>query len=155
MNMKTACFTFDHINNAIVGSKSAIKRASLPDSDEYKILKKMMKEQPSYAVAEKIIKKKAAHKKTYGGLTLDKMKEFIETQPNTEKNLVRFEKAKKEAKARNATYPLTKQWFLKEFPAYKSEIVIADEESEKVIEAEKTNIAELPADIDRLGKKSA
>ena len=147
---KQSTFTFNHIEKTIVGTKSAIKRASVLGSDEYKILNKMMKEQPTYSVVEKIMQKKVEHKKTYGGLTLKKMEEFIKTQPDAEKNLIRLEAVKKVAKARNALYPLTKQWFLAEFPAYKGAIVISEEATTKVND---NDVAEAAAELDNLLKK--
>ena len=146
---KQSTFTFNHIEKTIVGTKSAIKRASVLGSDEYKILNKMMKEQPTYSVVEKIMQKKVEHKKTYGGLTLKKMEEFIKTQPDAEKNLIRLEAVKKVAKARNAVYPLTKQWFLAEFPSYKEAIIV---EAAKAPEVKDVDIVKAAAELDNLKK---
>lgn len=148
---KQNTFTFNHIEKTIIGTKSAIKRASVLGSDEYKILNKMMKEQPTYTVSEKILNKKVEGKKTYNGLTLSKMEEFIKTQPNSEANIVLFEAVKKVAKARNALYPLTKQWFLEKFD-YDGAIVI---EEKKAVEVKDADLAEATAELDKLSKKIA
>ena len=138
---KQNTFTFNHIEKTIIGTKSAIKRASVLGSDEYKILNKMMKEQPTYTVSEKILNKKVESKKTYNGLTLSKMKDYIKTQSNSEENLAKFEKVKEVAKAKNALYPLTKKWFLKTFPSYKDDTTI----DEKAAVLKDEVIAELNA----------
>lgn len=148
---KQNTFTFNHIEKTIIGTKSAIKRASVLGSDEYKILNKMMKEQPTYTVSEKIFNKKVESKKTYNGLTLSKMEEFIKTQPNSEENIVLFEAVKKVAKARNALYPLTKQWFLEKFD-YDGAIVI---EEKNAVEIKDADLAKAAAELDNLSKKIA
>ena len=148
---KSVTFKFDHIEKTIVGTKSAIERANVLGSDEYKALTKMMKEQPNYTVTAKVLNKKVESKKTYNGLTLKKMEEFIRTQPNSEANLIRFEAVKKEAKARNAFYPLTKQWFLANFN-YKGAITI---EETKSIEVNDADLAKAAAELDNLSKKIA
>ena len=55
-------------------------------------------------------------------------KYIIDTQPDSETALKKFEAVKRVAKAKNAYYPLTKKWFLKAYPDFKKE-GITDEES--------------------------
>lgn len=103
--MNANFFRYDFVNNTIIGSKTAIKRASNPASAEYKELIMMKKAQPNFAVAEKDIKKNTV-KRTYRGLTIEVMKAHIEAQKDAEAKMAEFEKV------RVMGYPLTKKWFL-------------------------------------------
>jgi len=129
-------FTCDHANHLIRGSKSALKRASIYGTNEYKMLTQLMQELPTYGVAERIIKKKVSGKISYRNLTLKKMEDYINTQPNAKKNLAKFEAVKRIAEARSALYPLSKKWFLSTFPNYKEDIVVEDEAIELEVAAE-------------------
>lgn len=126
-----AIFTYNFVNKTIVGTKSAINRANKGMKPEYDTLCKMLAEHPDFAVAEKQIDHKA-DKKKYNGLTLPRMKEYIETQPNSEKRLIEFAAIQKVAKAKGALYPLTKKWFLTTFPEFKKNNVSKAEISAEV-----------------------
>ena len=126
-----AIFTYNFVNKTIVGTKSAINRANKGLSPEYGMLCKMLADHPDFTVAEKQINHKA-DKKKYNGLTLPRMKEYIETQPNSEKRLIEFAAIQKVAKAKGALYPLTKKWFLATFPEFKENNVSKAEISAKV-----------------------
>ena len=91
----------------------------------------MLAEHPDFTVAEKQINHKA-DKKKYNGLTLPRMKEYIETQPNSKERLIEFAAIQKVAKAKGALYPLTKKWFLATFPEFKENNVSEAEISAKV-----------------------
>ena len=66
-------FAVNFAENTIIASKTTLKKASVPNSPEYKALMKLMKQNPTFTVAEKEIKK-AEGKNTYEGLN----KAFIE-----------------------------------------------------------------------------
>lgn len=126
-----AIFTYNFVNKTIVGTKSAINRANKGMKPEYDMLCEMLAEHPDFTVAEKQIKHKA-DKKKYNGLTLPRMKEYIETQPNSKKRLIEFAAIQKVAKAKGALYPLTKKWFLATFPEFKENNVSEAEISAEV-----------------------
>ena len=126
-----AIFTYNFVNKTIVGTKSAINRANKGLKPEYGMLCEMLADHPDFTVAEKQIKHKA-DKKKYNGLTLPRMKEYIETQPNSEKRLIEFAAIQKVAAAKGAKYPLTKKWFLVTFPEFKENNVSEAEISAKV-----------------------
>ena len=111
-------FNYDFENKAIIGSNAAIKRANKGNSNEYIELSKMLVEHPDFKIVAKTIEKNE-NKKKYHGLTFDKMKEYISTQPNRENRMVEFEKVKEVAEAKCSKYPLTKKWFLNTYPEYK------------------------------------
>lgn len=60
------------------------------------------------------------------------MKEYIETQPNSEKRLIEFAAIQKVAAAKGAKYPLTKKWFLATYPEFKENNVSKAEISAEV-----------------------
>ena len=136
------------IENTISVSKSFYKRASVYGSAEYAELRRAMLENPSFH-----IEFKTSEKKTYNGLTFKIMEDYIKTQPDSEDILMKFEAVQRIAKAKGSLYPLTKKWFLSNYPAYKVNEV-ADAETtdetariaeEKKKEAEGKAVVELEA----------
>lgn len=126
-----AIFTYNFFNKTIVGTKSAINRANMGKNPEYTTLCEMLAAHPDFTVAEKQIKHKT-DKKKYNGLTLPRMKEYIETQPKSEERLREFAAIQKVAAAKGAKYPLTKKWFLATFPEFKENNVSEAEISAEV-----------------------
>lgn len=104
----------DVMKKTISVSKSFYKKASVYGTNEYNELRNAVNDNPNFAIEFKEIEKK-----TYGKLTIERMKEYIETQPNSESNLKEIDKVAKIAKAKGSKYPLTKKWFLAKFPEYK------------------------------------
>lgn len=132
--MKTI-FTLNFVNKSIVGTKSAIARANKCLEPEYSELCALLEKHPSFKVEVKKIEKKK-DKKTYHGLSFQAMKDFIATQENSKMMLAKFEKVMEVAEAKGAKYPLTKKWFLKNYPNYKNNEV-ADSEATLDDEVEK------------------
>ena len=126
-----AIFTYNFVNKTIVGTKSAINRANMGKNPEYTTLCEMLADHPDFTVAEKQIKHNP-DKKKYNGLTLPRMKEYIETQPKSEERLREFAAIQKVAAAKGAKYPLTKKWFLATFPEFKENNVSEAEISAEV-----------------------
>ena len=124
--MTNKYFTLNHIDNTIEGTKTAIKKAGVLDTPEFNELCELMSRFPNYKVSVKSPKKNE-DKKTYNGLSLEKMKEYISLQPNSEAMLRKFEAVQRVAKAKGALYPLTKKWFLKAYPEYKVNSVSEEE----------------------------
>lgn len=102
-------FTVDFANNTIIASKTTLKKAGVPNSAEYKALMNLMKQNPTFQIAEKEIKK-AESKKTYGGLTKAFIKEYISIQTSSADLTKQFEKASEMGK-----FPLVRKWFLNTF----------------------------------------
>ena len=107
-------FTYDFTNRTIVATKATLKKASNPTTDEYTALIKMIEGQPTFRVVEKTIKN-SGNKKTYKGLTLKMMMDYISNQKNSEELMAEFNEAQGDAKNK---YPSAKQWFLNEFPDF-------------------------------------
>lgn len=121
--MKKFNIVINHEKHTITISKAFYKKASIFGTDEYYAFRQVMKENENYT-----IKFKSTTKNTYSKLTFSRMKEYIETQPNSEMMLIKFDAVKRIAETKGSAYPLVKKWFLKTFPAYK-ENDIADTES--------------------------
>ena len=136
-------FNFDFEHKAIVGSKTAIKKANAGNTPEYRELCKKLAEHPDFNVVPKDIKGNS-EKKKYHGLTFDRMKEYILTQPDSENRAKVFEKVQEIAEAKGAKYPLTKKWFLKTYPEYKENEASVIEEKKAMEQAE----AEIEALLD-------
>lgn len=120
--MKKTAIEVNVIENSIIVSKAFYKKASAYGSAEYAALREAMRDNPTYKISFKTIEKK-----TYGGLTFEKMMDYIKTQPDSDKMLIKFAAVQRIAKAKGSLYPLTKKWFLNTFPAYKVNEVIEAE----------------------------
>ena len=127
-------FAIIHAENTIIASKTTLKKASVPNSPEYKELMKLMKKHPTYAIAEKEIKK-AEGKKTYEGLNKAFIEKYISIQDNAGDLNEQYAKASEMGK-----FPLVRKWFLNTFKNFDMETAKA--EIEQAIFAEITSAAE-------------
>ena len=127
-------FTVDFANNAITASKTTLKKASIPNSAEYKALMKLMKQNPTFTVAEKEIKK-AVGKETYEGLNRAFIEKYISIQTNAADLKAQYEQAAKMGK-----FPLIRKWFLNTFKNF--DMDKAKDAIEKAIFAEINSVAE-------------
>lgn len=108
-------FAVIHAENTIVASKTTLKKASVPNSPEYKTLMKLMKQNPTFTIAEKTIKQKEG-KKTYKGLNTAFVKTYIAIQSNADELMKQYEKASEMGK-----FPLVRKWFLDTFKNFNME----------------------------------
>lgn len=102
-------FAVNFAENTIVASKTTLKKASIPNSPEYKTLMKLMKQNPTFTIAEKEIKQ-ATGKNTYKGLNTPFIEKYISIQDNAEELNRQYEKASELGK-----FPLVRKWFLDTF----------------------------------------
>lgn len=102
------------ITETITINKAFYNKSSIYGTDEYKMLKDAIHENPTFSI---IITE--VQKKSYKKLTFKRMEEYILTQDNSEANLTEFKAVKEIAKVKGSAYPLTKKWFLAKFPEYK------------------------------------
>ena len=72
-------FAVNFAENTITASKTTLKKASVPNSPEYKALMKLMKQNPTFTIEEKKIKE-ATGKKTYEGLNKAFIEKYISIQ---------------------------------------------------------------------------
>ena len=102
-------FAVNFAENTIIASKTALKKASIPNSPEYKALMKLMKQNPTFTVETKVIKE-ATGKKTYEGLNKAFIEKYISIQTNAADLKAQYEQATKMGK-----FPLVRKWFLNTF----------------------------------------
>ena len=104
-------YEIDYIEEKIIVSKKFLKDASTINTTAYTELVQIRKDYPEFTIVPRAITKKE-NKMTYGKLTYEKMREYIETKADKEQVLVEFEQVKKLAKFQNASYVFVKKWFL-------------------------------------------
>lgn len=107
----TVCFE----DNTIIATKTTLKKASVPNSPEYKTLMKLMKQNPTFAVVVKEIKK-AEGKKTYSGLNNGFIKNYISIKENAEELEQQYNKAYEMGK-----FVMVRKWFLNTFKNFDME----------------------------------
>lgn len=105
-------FTYDFATNTIFATKTTLKKASIPNSPEYKALMKLVKQNPSCTVAEKEIKKSSG-KKTYKGLNNAFIKEYLSIQKNADELTRQYDKA-----LELGQFPQARKWFFDTFKGF-------------------------------------
>ena len=143
--MKKSIFSINFTNNTIYGSKSALKKASNPNTAEYKELMKVLAEHPTFKVAGK---EPNENKNTYKDMDFKFMRNYINAQPNADELMAEFETAKAMF---GGKYPLVKKWFLDTFKD--------DTDTFKVSEAKKqiatAKVNRVKATVKRVSVKQA
>lgn len=129
--MKKNIFAIDFANDTISASKSALKKASNPNTVEHQELMKQTALHPTFKVVEK---KSNSNKTTYKGMGFKMMADYIRTQENAEELMEEFEAAKTMF---NNSYPLVKKWFLDTFKNDADKFKVSD--ARKAIANEKVN----------------
>ena len=121
-------YEIDYIEEKIIVSKKFLKDASTINTTAYTELVQIRKDYPEFTIVPRAITKKE-NKMTYGKLTYDFMRDYIETKENSKSVLVEFEQVKKLAKFQNASYVFVKKWFL---GLYGSEFQREEKEEEEI-----------------------
>lgn len=85
-------FAYDFTTNTYYASKTTLKKASNPNSAEYKALMKLMSQNPKASVAEKYIKP-AIGKDNHKGLTKKFIEAYISIQSNADDLRLQYENA--------------------------------------------------------------
>lgn len=132
--MKKSNIKVNVMEQTISVSKAFYKKACVYGTTEYKQLTDAQRNNPTFDV-----KFKEYDKKTYNGLTIAKMREYILTQDNSEDRLIEFEAVVTTAKAKGAQYPLTKKWFLATYPEYKESTIDPSEKAKADARAAREN----------------
>ena len=133
--MKKNIFAIDFTKNTISASKSALKKASNPNTDEHTELMNLLALHPTFKVCEKAPNTK---KTTYKGMGFKMMEDYIRTQEKADELMGEFNAAKSMF---NGSYPLVKKWFLDKFKVSEAKKAIADEKVKRV----KATVKKAPA----------
>ena len=112
---KTAKYEINHIDETIIITKKVYKAAGILNSPEYKELMEIRRDNPTYKIELREIKKKAG-KKSYRNLTYENMKTFIiafETKGDKRnERLAQLATVMELSKVQAGPYAYVKTWFL-------------------------------------------
>lgn len=141
-------FAINPIDKTIIASKTTLKKASIPNSPEYKSLMKLMKANPTFAVEVKVIKE-AVGKNNHKGLTNAVIKEFITIQKNSKELTEQYEKAFEMGK-----FIQVRKWFLDTFKditvaEIKKAIDAARLAKIKAASAPENNVVDMPVAVNQ------
>ena len=115
--MNTNCVVhFD--TRTLVVSRSFLKKASVPFSNEYHMMKSLTEAHPDFCIE---IKHNYSHNYSRKPFmpTYDNMLDFIHRQSNAEELLEEFESVRQTGKMRRNAYMHVRRWFLTQFPEMK------------------------------------
>lgn len=119
---KTATyFTFDHISKRIVGSEFNFKKSGDDSTPQYEALMAAMERHPNYTLSAVASKKKVEKKRSYEGLNMPLMEEYLNLVYEGElAEVARSKFAEMKAKKENKemAFATIKSWFLDLFPNF-------------------------------------
>ena len=99
----------------LVVSRSFLKRASVPFSEEYEMLAHLTKHHPDFTVEVKV----TARRKPQFMPTYEKMAEYIRFQENAAELMEDFDMVRMTANVQPNPYMYVRRWFLIQFPELK------------------------------------
>ena len=105
----------DHIEKNIYISTSFAKASMKITSEEYKLLRRVMAEHPTYDVIKREIKKNP-NKESYCGLTYFYMENYIATHDKTGEIKKMYDELRLRAQCHSIRYAHIKKWFLGVYP---------------------------------------
>lgn len=129
---KKFAFTFDHVNQKIVGTDINFQKAGIPGSALEKELIARMEARPAYGFTIIPTEKKPA-KQSYKGLNFELMMDYVDIK-GTEFQKAEFE----EIVNRDSSFPVIKSWFVDNFKVgftvekAKHEIAVAKNNAKKM-----------------------
>lgn len=113
--MTRNCY-YDFEKKTINVSKSFMKKACIPGTDEYEILLGMQKDRPNTPIKQIETKKR---ENTYKDLTYNAMKEYVSDEFGSDSiQMKALTKTLADAEKKRVRYARVKKWFLKNFPNY-------------------------------------
>lgn len=121
-------FAYDFTTNTYYASKTTLKKASNPNSAEYKALMKLLSQTPKASVAEKYIKP-AIGRDNHKGVTKKFIEAYISIQSNADDLKQQYENANKKGK-----FPLVRKWFIDTFKDINMETAREEIEKSKIAE---------------------
>ncbi len=100
--------------NEIILSKAFRKKSSVYNSPEYQELQNCRRDNPTFKVIIRSIKK-AEGKETYKGLTYAYIENYIKTHENAEKRMAEYKELRLISECHTVRYPKIKNWFLETY----------------------------------------
>ena len=116
---KKFAFTYNHITKKIVGTDINFEKAGIPGSNLEKELLARMAGQPTYTF-EVITTDKKPEKRSYAGLTMDLMEDYLAIWEHELADTARAKFAEMKAKQekKELRFSFIKSWFLELFPKF-------------------------------------
>ena len=116
--IKNANYNIDFINATIIITKKFYKAASILNTPEYKEMMQLRRENPTFSIVLREIKKKE-NKKSYRNLNYKNMRTFIENYETDDgvrtDRIKEFEKVMALSKVQSGPYAYVKAWFLDKY----------------------------------------
>ncbi len=123
---------YDFTTNTIIVAKAFLEAASIPDSEEYKQLQRIISQNPTACVVPRTIKHRKAENPTKG-LTYKYMRKFIKTLDEANLSVfnetIMYYEDKYEDSA--TVYKHVRNWFLDNYP-YHNEMIVDNAPQRKV-----------------------
>lgn len=108
-------YTVSHVTRSIILTRNFVKAASIPDTDEYRLLIRLRTDNPGYEIVQRTITKKEGKRKPP---TYKQMKKYITCVENSDYYMARFEAMREEAASKNGSYARVLKWFRQTFPNF-------------------------------------
>lgn len=122
-------YSINYENSKIIVTKAFLKEAGIYNSEAYNTLKAIRADFPDFKVEQKEIKKNSS-KRTYGKLTYDRMKEYIQLVDGENAEMLKeFDKITKTAQFKSSPYAFTKKWFFEQYPNFAGEVSQENDET--------------------------
>ena len=126
-------------------SKAFAKNAKIYGTDEYRMWREFLAENPGYTMITKTIKKNP-DKRTNKNLKYENMRQFIKEQDNAEELIQEFEKEIRMSKIQSSPYNAVLAWFLQKFENYDSyKQFFKDLEEKEKSETTNINVGNMPS----------
>lgn len=127
MRKSYAGYEVNFIEGKILLSKKLAKAASILDSSEYKLLKRLREENPGFQVELREIKTNASQNR-HRNLSYPNMRKYIaQLEGANSPSLKELEKVEALSKTQPGPYAYVKTWFLKKYPHYQEVVPVAEE----------------------------
>lgn len=127
MKKSYAGYEVNFIEEKILLSKKFAKAASILDSEEYKLLKRLREENPGFKTELREIKTNASQNR-HRNLSYPNMRKFIALlEGENSPSLKELEKVEALSKTQPGPYAYVKTWFLKKYPNYQEAMPAAEE----------------------------
>ena len=108
-------YSVNHMTRSIILTRDFAKAASIPDTDQYRLLIRLRTDNPGYEIVQRTITKKEGKCKPP---SYKQMKKYITCVENSDYYMARFEAMREEAASKNGSYARVLKWFRQTFPNF-------------------------------------
>ena len=120
-------YNINYITNTIEVTKKFAKAAGVLNTPEYNELLAIRRDNPTFTIEVREIKKKA-NKKTYKNLSIPQMREYIVDWEGKDSEAVKqFEKVVAISKVQSGPYAYVKKWFIENYKEKLEEFTVEAE----------------------------